>query len=85
MSNACIDISVKRVDAPISLSIIRQGDYLSYSVKRKGANLNIAVSPICSVGLIKDGREVFLVKDGIFLLQEGKTFRVIKENGRLPE
>ena len=38
------------------------------------------VSMICLVGVRPDGREVFMVKDGVFLVGKGEIYRVIKED-----
>lgn len=51
----------------------------SPSIKTSVAShkMRVGVSCLCSVGL-DNGRELFMVKDGVFLLSDGKTFKVIK-------
>lgn len=41
-------------------------------------DIEVSVIKLCTVGKY-DGWEVFLVKEGIFLLSDGKTFKVIRD------
>jgi hypothetical protein len=80
-----LSFDAKRVGSSIAFITHRIGDELEVYVGRVSTGLDFSVSLVCSVGKDKDGREVFMVKEGVFLLEDGETFRVIKEDGWLSE
>lgn len=44
---------------------------------------NAVCSIVCSIGTTDDGYEVFMVKEGVFLLFDGYEFSVLKEHGKI--
>lgn len=44
---------------------------------------NAICSIVCSIGTTDDGYEVFMVKEGVFLLFDGYEFSVLKEHGKI--
>lgn len=80
-----LSFDAKRVGSSFTSMTHRIGDKLEVYVGRVSTGLDFSVSLVCLVGKDKDGREVFMVKEGVFLLEDGKTFRVIKEDGWLSE
>lgn len=46
-------------------------------VTRIGDPMVASCNMVCSIGM-DNGREVFMVKEGVFLLADGDTFKVIK-------
>lgn len=65
----------------ISPIIHRIGESLNITTKKKNPILNINCSILCSVGAMDDKYEVFKASDGVFMLYEGESFKVIKEDG----
>lgn len=41
--------------------------------------IKVNVSPLCKVDTLDPNRELFLVKEGVFLLVDGDEFKVLKE------
>lgn len=62
----------------LSVLVERIGSALLVNVRRAAPTLRVSVSCVCSVGLDADGYEAFVVKDGVFLLADGKTYKVVK-------
>lgn len=73
-----LSFGAKRVGGSIALITHRIGDELDVSAYRVSTGLDFSVSLVCSVGKDEDGREIFMVKEGVFLLVDGETFNVIK-------
>lgn len=65
----------------ISPIIHRIGESLNITTKKKNPILNISCSILCSVGAADDRYEVFEASDGVFMLYDGESFKVIKEDG----
>lgn len=65
----------------ISPIIYRIGESLNITTEKKNPILNIRCSILCSVGAVDDSYEVFEASDGVFMLYDGESFKVIKENG----
>lgn len=65
----------------ISFRTERIDDSFVFNAPRVGQPISFHCSLVCSVGYSDDGYEVFLVKEGVFLLSDGLTYRVIKQNG----
>lgn len=68
--SSCLNINIRRI---ASLPRIE--------VQRCSPTIRVSVSPICSIGVDNSSFEVFMVKEGVFLLTNGVTFRVKKTNG----
>ena len=66
--SSCLNINIRRL---VSLPRIE--------VQRYSPIIKVSVSPICSIG-VDNIYEVFLVKEGVFLLSDGKTFKVRKKD-----
>lgn len=65
----------------ISPIIHRIGESLNITTEKKNPILNIRCSVLCSVGAVDDRYEVFEASDGVFMLYDGESFNVIKEDG----
>lgn len=65
----------------ISPIIHRIGESLNIITEKKNPILNIRCSILCSVGAADDRYEVFEASDGVFMLYDGESFKVIKEDG----
>lgn len=65
----------------ISPIIHRIGESLNITTKKKNSILNIGCSILCSVATVNDRYEVFEASDGVFMLYDGESFKVIKEDG----
>lgn len=82
--------SITLVTETISANISRDGEYIDgFSVKslnvfpiiaisRKASPLSATVSALCSVGVFERDHELFYVKEGVFLLVDGKKLKVLK-------
>lgn len=65
----------------ISPRIHRIGESLNITTEKKNPILNIGCSILCSVTIVDDGYEVFKASDGVFVLYDGESFKVIEEDG----
>lgn len=65
----------------ISPRIHKIGESLNITTEKKNPILNIGCSILCSVTIVNDGYEVFEASDGRFILYDGESFKVIKEDG----
>lgn len=65
----------------ISPIIHRIGESLNITTKNKNPILNIRCSILCSVGAVDNRYEVFEASDGVFMLYDGESFKVMKEDG----
>ena len=82
--------SITLATETLSVKISRDGEYIgSVSVKslnefpiitisRKTSPLSVNVSALCSVGVFERDHELFYVKEGVFLLVDGKKLKVLK-------
>lgn len=61
----CLNVEIKRIGSTPKVHLERK-----QGIK---ASCNI----VCSI-TYDDGREVFMVKDGLFLLADGGTFKVLR-------
>lgn len=64
---SCLSVLIERIDSAFFAD-----------VRRATPNLRVSVSYVCSVGLDADGYEAFMVKEGVFLLADGKSLKVVK-------
>jgi hypothetical protein len=74
----------------ISANISRDGEYIDgvsvkslnvfpiVSISKKASPLSATVSVLCSVGVFERDHELFYVKEGVFLLVDGKKLKVLK-------
>lgn len=65
---SCLNIIISRIE-----------DSVLARVRRETSPLKVSVSHVCSVGLGGNEYEVFMVKDGIFLLYNGESFKVKRQ------
>lgn len=90
-ASAALDFDVRRRGEPSRVDVRRKGKDIALDVEQKNAVLAVGVngigpssdpmvSMICLVGVRPDGREVFMVKEGVFLVGKGEIYRVIKED-----
>lgn len=64
----------------LNVVVAREGPRLYANITRKEPfGLSISTSVVCSISKDKYGREVFMVKEGVFLLVDGKTFTVVTD------
>ena len=68
--SSCLNINIRRIASSPRIE-----------VQRCSPAIRVSVSPICSIGIDNSSFEVFMVKEGVFLLANGVTFRVKKTNG----
>ena len=76
-----LSFMAERTGREISFRTERIDDSFVFNASRVGQPISFHCSLVCSVGYDDDGYEVFLVKEGVFLLSDGLTYRVIKQNG----
>lgn len=65
---SCLKVDLRLLSKPLKVT-----------ANRVGRGLTATANIVCSVGY-DDGREIFMVKEGIFLLADGQMFRVIRSN-----
>lgn len=53
---------------------------LNATITRIGSGLHASVSLVCSVNMDVINGEAFMVKEGVFLLSDGESFKVVVEN-----
>ena len=49
-----------------------------FTVNRATSSLRVNISSLCSVGVFEKDYEAFYVKEGVFLLVDGKKLKVLK-------
>lgn len=67
----------KANESPI-LVASRSSEEMSLGVARMGQPMSLNCSLVCVIEF-NDGYEAFMVEEGVFLLSDGATLRVIKE------
>ena len=77
---SCLNIVISRLASLLQVSVERYLPQMRINVGASTPSLRVAVSHVCSVGLDENKREVFMVKEGVFLLSDGKTFEVLKQD-----
>lgn len=82
--------SITLATETISVNISRDGEYIDgvsvkslnefpiITVSRKASPLSVTISALCSVGVFERDHELFYVKEGVFLLVDGKKLKVLK-------
>lgn len=76
---SCLNILILRIGGIVAnISAINHSPIVT--VRNINPSLSVSVSQVCSVGLDKSKREIFMVKEGVFLLADGKTFNVIRSD-----
>lgn len=82
--------SITLVTEAISANISRDGEYIDgvsvkslnvfpiITISGKSSPLSATVSALCSVGVFERDHELFYVKEGVFLLVDGKKLKVLK-------
>lgn len=74
-------ISTYKRNENINTSTTKVGGFLNITTKKKNAEINIRCSILCSVGAMDDRYEIFEAADGVFMLYDGESFKVLKEDG----
>lgn len=74
----CLSVSVSILNKGLDVGVSRIGNGLSATVSRLGKGLEASVSLVCSVAEVVDTHIPFLVKEGAFILVDGKQFKVLK-------
>lgn len=85
---SCINVKILAMSVPPILSIERVGgisasallvsEPIVVSIWDRNIHPKVHCNIVCSVGLDR-GREIFMVKEGVFLLFDGSTFKVLKD------
>lgn len=78
---SCLNIVISSLVSLLHVSVERYLPPMHIKIWDSTTPLKVTVSHVCSVGLDENKREVFLVKEGVFLLSDGKTFKVLKQDG----
>lgn len=90
LEGGLIPPSISLATETISANIFRDGEYIDgvsvkslngfpiIAISRKTTTLNVTVSALCSVGVFERDHELFYVKEGVFLLVDGKKLKVLK-------
>lgn len=72
-----IDMSLTRIGGDLSLSLERVGGDLIVDTLRLNKSLLVTCSVVCSTGM--DEGYYFLVREGLFILSDGKKFALKDE------
>ena len=85
---SCINIDIRVMTTPPVLSIERIGgisvstllasEPIIMSLWDRTIHPKVRCNIVCSVGVDRN-REIFMVKEGVFLLFDGSTFKVLKD------
>lgn len=85
---SCLTVDISKINGSINVSYSRIGGIVAiiarvgYSpiinVTPKNAALSVQCSVVCSIGVDDKNREVFMVREGVFLSFDGQTFNVLK-------
>jgi hypothetical protein len=78
-----VDIDVTPATDMAYVNAFKPSDILVLQISDKTKRPKITCSEICSVGVSEAGYEVFMVKEGVFLLFDGYEFSVLKEHGKI--
>jgi hypothetical protein len=71
-------VNITNDDEQISVNINALNLHPRVVVMLSTTSLNVNISTLCKVGVIDKDRELFLVKEGILLLVDGKQLKVLK-------
>ena len=71
-------VNITNDDEQISVNINAFDLHPRMVVTLSTTSLNVNISTLCKVGVIDKDRELFLVKEGILLLVDGKQLKVLK-------
>jgi hypothetical protein len=71
-------VNITNDDEQISVNINALNLHPRVVVTLSTTSLNVNISTLCKVGVIDKDRELFLVKEGILLLVDGKQLKVLK-------
>lgn len=71
-------VNITNDDEQISVNINALDLSRALTVARSTTSLNVNISTLCKVGVIDKDRELFLVKEGVLLLVDGKQLKVLK-------
>lgn len=75
---SCLNIQIKRIGESPGIETDSAGESPRLSVKELSSRLNIESSLVCAVSFGKQEYLVFTVKEGAFILRDGKEFKVLK-------
>lgn len=74
---SCLSVDIRMLGNPLSATAERVEELLA-TTSLAYEPMSVSCNIVCSVGIDNGGREVFMVKEGVFLLADGDTFKVIK-------
>lgn len=74
----CLSVSVSLLNKGLDVGVYRIGNGLSATATRVGKGLVVQASLVCSVAEVVDTHIPFLVKEGAFILVDGKQFKVLR-------
>lgn len=89
MNTSCVQIDITHIPSTTEFTISKMTnidtsvDYyggINVVSEYKGTKIQFSCGIICSVGINKDSHEVFRTSDGVFLLEDGQTFKVLRGN-----
>lgn len=82
---ACVPLHTSvHIGEHLRVEVLAEKSDAKYSVETAYTPMSARVSRVCSLGVVDDGYELFYLADGNkYLLYDGKTFRVVKDYGRL--
>ena len=89
MNTSCVQIEINHSPSTIKFNINKitnistSVDYyggINVTSEYRGTKIQFSCGIVCSVGLNKDSHEVFRTSDGVFLLEDGQTFKVLRGN-----
>lgn len=70
-------LSIERIGG-ISVSTLLASEPIIMSLCDRTIHPKVRCNIVCSVGVDRN-REIFMVKEGVFLLFDGSTFKVLKD------
>lgn len=74
----CLSVSVSLLNKGLDVGVSRIGNGLEATASRVGKGLVVQASLVCSVEEVVDTHIQFLVKEGAFILVDGKQFKVLR-------
>ena len=87
---ACINIFIKSLhesiiakisslkEVNVSVALKRENNFHEIHCFDKTSRINVDCSIVCSVGILDRTHELFYVREGVFLLSDGKKLKVLK-------
>lgn len=83
LATPTMSATIQRREHIENIAISALNRFPTFTVNRATSSLRVNISSLCSVGVFEKDYEAFYVKEGVFLLVDGKKLKVLKYE--LPE